>query len=62
MEWILIAIVVLLIFAAIWFIVEYRRDEEKDHEVFNEYIERKRRLTYRKKGTAFKTRQTRPKV
>ncbi len=46
MDWILFGIAALLILSIIWFILEYKRDLRKDREIFDEYLEKQRKIKF----------------
>ncbi len=50
MEWILVAIIAMLILSLIWFVIEYEKYFRKDRERFEEYFENYGRIKFKRSG------------
>ncbi len=46
MEWTVILIGTLLVFSMLWLIIVYKRELGKDRKLFDEYLEKQRRIKF----------------
>lgn len=48
MEWIVGVTVALLVFSIAWLVIEYKREQQREKAIFDEYFKRKRKLKFKR--------------